>query len=267
VNRKSIVIAFSAAALVVTPAANATIIKTGGSTGLQLLATKIANAYKGAKVTVVGGGSGAGISGAASGKFDIGNSSRAPGGSDNKALRFYPIAKEPFVVIVNPKNKNKSLTEAQIKGIFTGTITNWSQVGWAAGGAIKVYSRVATSGTLSTFRNLYLGGAAVTSSAKQLSSNGLDKSSVSNDKSGISFVTYAYTLGTKKIRGLKVGGIAPTLVNVRNGSFKYAGKQYFVTKGAPTGAVETYINWVRSAAGAKIIAKYALPNTDAFETP
>src|SRR5262249_57719355 len=113
--------------------APAVTIKTGGSTGLQLLAQKLANAYKiqhGVKITVAGGGSGAGIKGAASGKFDIGDSSRDPAATDAHGLWFTPVTREPFVVIVNPHNPKKPLTQAQIKAIFTGKITNWAQVGW-----------------------------------------------------------------------------------------------------------------------------------------
>jgi phosphate transport system substrate-binding protein len=255
----------AAAMVVVAPAAADAAVKTGGSTGLQLLAQKLGNTYKaqkGVKVTVAGGGSGAGIKGAASGKFDIGNSSRDPGGSDASGLWFTPITREPFVVIVNPKNTIKSLTAAQIKSIFLGQTTKWSQLGWKNGGSIKVYSRVGTSGTLATFQKLFLGGAKVTSSAVQLASNGLDRSSVAGNKNGISFVTYAYTVNTKVIRPLKVGGIAPTLKNVLNRSYRYWGYQYFVTKGAPSGAVKTYIDWVRSSKGAAVIKRYAIPTRD-----
>ncbi len=263
-KQRTVISCLAAAAMLgaVPASASAVTIKTGGSTGLQLLAQKLANAYKaqkGVKVTVAGGGSGAGIKGAASGKFDIGDSSREPTGKDPSGLTFTPITREPFVVIVNPKNPIKSLTQAQIASIFLGKTTKWSQVGWKKGGAIKLYSRVGTSGTLATFQNLYLGGKKVSSSAVQLASNGLDRSSVAGNSHGISFVTYSYTVGTKVVRPLKVGGIAPTLKNVLNGSFKYWGYQYFVTKGAPKGAVKTYISWVRSAKGAAVIKRYALP--------
>jgi phosphate transport system substrate-binding protein len=256
----------AAAMLAAVPAsASAVTIKTGGSTGLQLLAQKLANAYKiqhGIKVTVAGGGSGAGIKGAASGKFDIGDSSRDPAATDAKGLVFTPVTREPFVVIVNPKNPLKSLTKAQIKAIFTGRITRWSQVGWRAGGAIKLYSRVGTSGTLATFQKLYLDKQKVSSSAVQLASNGLDRASVARNSHGVSFVAFSYTVGVKNVRALKVGGIAGTLKNVLNGSFKFWGYQYFVTKGSPRGAVKTYISWVRSAKGAAVIKRFALPTRD-----
>ena len=255
----------AAAMLVVAPASANAAIKTGGSTGLQLLAQKLANAYKaekGVKVTVAGGGSGAGIKGAASGKFDIGDSSRDPSAKDASGLWFTPVTREPFVVVVNPRNTVKSLTAAQIKSIFLGQTTKWSQLGWKNGGAIKVYSRIGTSGTLATFQKLFLDGAKVTSSAVQLPSNGLDRSRVAGNKDGITFLTYQYVVGTTVVRPVKVGGITGTLKNVLNGSYTYWSHQYFVTKVAPSGAVKTYIDWVRSSSGAAVVKRYAIPTTD-----
>ncbi len=267
-KRNLIPLVAAAAVMAIAPASGSAAIKTGGSTGLQLLAQKLANTYKaqhGVKVTVAGGGSGAGIKGAASGKFDIGDSSRDPAATDATGLWFTPVTREPFVVVVNPKNPVKTLTQAQVKSIFLGQTTKWSQLGWSKGGAIKVYSRVGTSGTLATFQKLFLDGSKVTSSAVQLASNGLDRSSVAGNKNGISFLTFAYTVGTKVVKPLKIGGVAPTLKNVINKSYKYWGYQYFVTKGAPSGAVATYISWVRSSKGATVIKRYALPTKDAVK--
>ena len=77
--------AVAAAVLAVVPAAGATTYSTGGSTGMQILASALAQAYTKSpenkdhvRFTVAGGGSGAGIKGAAAGTFVIGDSSRAP---------------------------------------------------------------------------------------------------------------------------------------------------------------------------------------------
>jgi phosphate transport system substrate-binding protein len=250
-------------------AADAAVIKTGGSTGLQLLAQKLATAYqkdKGVKVTVAGGGSGAGIRGANTGTFDIGNSSRKPAASDPAGLWFTPVTKEPFVVIVKPSSLVRTLTKAQIKGIFTGQITNWRQVGGRPG-AIKVYSRIGTSGTLTTFRSLFLDDAPVTASAPTLASSALVRSKVANDPDGnaIGFVTFAYTATSTTVRALNVAGVAPTLKNVISNRYTYWGYQYFVTKGAPAGPSAAYLNWVRSAKGAAVMKNLAIPTTVAAE--
>ncbi|MGI9117293.1 MAG: substrate-binding domain-containing protein [Gaiellales bacterium] len=265
----------AAAVLAVVPAAGATTYATGGSTGMQILASALAQAYTKnpankdhARFTVAGGGSGAGINGVNAGTFVIGDSSRAPNqpcgakGKDACGLVFYPISVEPFVVIVNPKNKVSSLTQAQINGIFQGQVTNWNQVG-GANCPIKGYTRIAGSGTLSTFQTLYLGGAPVASSFSAQGSNGLVRAAVAGNSCAIGFVTYAYTVSNTTIKPLAVGGVAPSLANVKSGKFPYAGYQYFVTKGPATGAVLNYINWARSSGATSIISKYALPTTAA----
>lgn len=258
--------AIAAAVLSIAPAAGAATYATGGSTGMQVLASALAQAYTNssenkdhARFTVAGGGSGAGIKNAAAGTFVIGDSSRAPTSSDAKGLQFWPISVEPFVVIVNPANKVSSLTQDQIKGIFTGSITNWKDVG-GKDCAIKGYTRIAGSGTLDTFKTLYLGGTAIAGSFSAQGSNGLVRSSVAGNACAVGFVTFAYTVGNTTIKPLAVGGVAASLANVKSGKFVYAGYQYFVTKGAPTGAIENYIAWARGSGAAKsIVSKYALP--------
>lgn len=263
-----IIILAGLAALIAVPTASAqTRITTGGSTGLQVLGSALAGEYKRAtkgkvRVTVAGGGSGAGISGANSGRFQIGNSSRDKRSSDSSSLIFTPITKEPFAIVVNKSNPIKGLTEAQVKAIFTGQVTNWSQVGWAAGGAIKCFSRVPTSGTRGSFEKLFLGSTSVSSKCPQLASNALDRAAVARSKSGIAFVTFAYTVGAggKTVKTLPIGGVSPSLQNVVTGKYKYWNCQYFVTKGEPSGDVKTYIDWVRTNAKAKkVTQKYAVP--------
>ena len=270
--RKSLVTALAAtAALVVSaPAAGAGQLNVGGSTGLQLLAQKLAIQFERSHADITigrvkGGGSGAGVRNASSGVFDIGTSSRDKASSDPTGLTFTPITKEPFAVIVNPANPIKSLSKDQIKGIFTGSITNWSQVGWPSGGAIKIASRIGTSGTLATFRQLFLDGDAITSSAVALASNGLDRSFVAQkgNKNAISFVTYAYIVGTKIVKPLRVSNVVPSLQNVISGRYKYWGYQYLVTKGDPAGDAKTFVDWVRSSKGAAVMKGLAIPTTDA----
>jgi len=265
--------AVAAAVLSIAPAAGAATYATGGSTGMQVLASALAQAYTKssenkdhARFTVAGGGSGAGIKNANAGTFVIGDSSRAPASSDPKGLQFWPISVEPFVVIVNPANKVSSLTQDQIAGIFTGSITNWKDVG-GKDCAIKGYTRIAGSGTLDTFKTLYLGGTAIAGSFSAQGSNGLVRSSVAGNACAVGFVTFAYTVGNTTIKPLAVGGVAASLANVKAGKFVYAGYQYFVTKGAPTGAIENYIAWARGSSAAKsIISKYALPTNAAMVT-
>lgn len=275
IPRLLILVAALMATMVVTaPAFAVTKIVTGGSTGLQVLGSALAAAYgkdSGGKfrVSVSGGGSGAGQTGAANGTFQIGNSSSDKSASTPAGLTFTPITKEPFAIIVNKGNPIKGLTGAQVKAIFLGQVTNWKDVGWSAGGAIKCFSRVATSGTRQSFQKLFLGNIATptASSCPNLASNALDRASVVNSKAGIAYVTYAYTVGSggAAVKTIPVDGVAPSLQNVVASKYKYWNCQYFTTKGDPTGDVLTYIDWVRSAKGAAVIKNYAVPYTGTYD--
>ena len=275
-KKQLIILAAALAALlaVTGTATAATKIVTGGSTGLQVLGSALAAQYgketKGKyRVTVSGGGSGAGQTGAANGTFQIGNSSSDKSSSTPAGTVFTPITKEPFAIIVNKSNPIKGLTGAQVKQIFLGQITNWKDVGWAAGGAIKCFSRVSTSGTRQSFQKLFLGNinTPVSNSCPALASNALDRSSVANTKGGIAYVTYAYTVGSggATVKTIPVDGVTPTLQNVVSGKYKYWNCQYFVTKGEPAGDVKTYIDWVRSSKGAAVIKNYAVPFTGTYD--
>lgn len=114
-----------------------------GSTSVQPFAEILAEDYmklhSDASIDVQGGGSAAGIMAASSGTADIGMSSRALAGDELK-LWWAEIARDGLAVIVNPKNPLASLTLAQVRDIYAGTVTNWSLLG-VTGGAIHVVAR------------------------------------------------------------------------------------------------------------------------------
>ena len=111
-----------------------------------------------ANITVVGGGSGVGISALIDGTTDIAMSS-TPLKMDEKLkleekkreVTEVIIGNDALAVVVNPKNKVEKLTHEQISDIFTGKITNWKEVG---GKDMKIicYSRETSSGTYEYFK-------------------------------------------------------------------------------------------------------------------
>lgn len=250
-------------------AANAATLRTGGSTGMQLLATAYANSWNqtqakkaGFTVTVTGGGSGAGIRGAANGTFDVGNSSRDKTSSDAAATVFTPSAREPFVIIVHPSNKVQKLTKAQVKDILIGNVNNWKEVGGADAPIVR-YGRTDVSGTFASCKKLFTDGQQWASGYFPAPSAGIDRAKVARDKNGISCVTLAYLLtakGSLKINGVTIDGVQPTLRNAASGKYPFINNQYFVTNGAPAGNAAAYITWATSkATQCAITIKYALP--------
>lgn len=222
-------------------------LKIGGSTTVQPLAQLMANAFhkanKGVTITVAGGGSGVGRSGALDGTWNIGMSS-----SDfsDAGLVGTKVARDALTFVVNPSNKVKALTKAQLKDIWTGKITNWNQVGGASA-KITVMGRAAGSGTGDYVNKDIFGSPTLVSTLKTYDSNGLLKAAVVKDKNAIGYVGMAYA--TSKVRGVIVNGVVPSRGNALNGKYPFVRNLWWATKGAPTGLSATFINWSISSKG------------------
>jgi phosphate transport system substrate-binding protein len=262
----AVVLAIAALALAGAPRAAATTpIRTGGGTVFQLIVSSLAIEYRKVdptvSITVVGGGSGAGISGAAAGTLDIGHSSRDPLPSDAPGLRFIPVAREVFAIVVNPKNPISNLTHAQLAAILTGKTTSWDAVGWAGGGAIQVYSRIPTSGSYVNCKGFFTDGQEFAANAPRTASHGLTRAAVARDKHAIGCIALSYlTTANGTIKGVAVNGTAPTTRNAVAHRYPYLNELYFVTRGEPTGPVATYIQWVLSKpVQCTVMIRYALP--------
>ena len=249
------------AALVIVPAfalAATTTISMSGATAsfplLELLSakyTKIKNGH--VKFKISQGGATVGIQDAASGKVDVGNSSRPPQPSDPTGLDFYPIAKYFVCVVTNPANPISNLSAAQAAQIFTGKVRSWSQVsGATATGTIDVYSRTSVAGVLTTFQNTLLGGSKVSSVATQEASEGLMQNAVKKDPNAIGFLSDYFALA-KGVSAVGYNGVGCTVANVVSGTYPGVSDFYEVTRGVARGQVQVFINWIQHSPVAKKI--------------
>ena len=225
----------------------------GGSTSVLPLAQKLATAYHKAYPKIptpkVGGGqSDIGISGAATGRFDIGDSSRNPiPGVDPKGLVFTKIAQDGICVITSPENPISNLSQQTVVSIFTGATRDWSQVpGSRISGPIDLFDRDGASGTQDAFQNIFLGeNTKISPSATAENSEGLEVNAVGsgNDKNAIGFVSFAATIGSS-VHTVNYQGIPCTLRNAKSGQYGGVRNFWMVTKGVPKGEAAKFINWV-----------------------
>jgi phosphate transport system substrate-binding protein len=222
----------------------------GGSTSVLPLAKKLAAAYhhafpRIAEPEVQGGQSDIGIAGVASGRFDIGDSSRDPLKTDPEGLAFTKIARDGICVITNNKNPVANFSQQTIQAIFTGNIRDWSEVpGATATGPIDLFDRDGASGTQDAFQNIFLGlDLHISPSASAEASNGLEQLHVEKDENGIGFVSFAYTVG---VHPAAYQGVACNLRNARSGQYGGVRNFWMVTKGLPKGAAKKFITWVTS---------------------
>ncbi len=222
----------------------------GGSTSVLPLAQKLAAAYHHQypqipEPKVEGGQSDIGVAGAASGRFDIGDSSRDPLSTDPKGLVFTKIARDGICVVTNDKNPVANFSQTTIQSIFSGDTRDWSEVpGSSQTGPIDLFDRSSASGTQDAFQNIFMGeDLRISPSASAEDSNGEEQNAVSADVNAIGFVSFAYTAG---VNAAAYQGVACNLRNARTGQYGGVRNFWMVTKGVPKGEAAKFIGWVTS---------------------
>ncbi len=228
----------------------------GGTAHIPVMkeaAARIMSSHPGIHISIAGGGSGVGIKQVGEGLVDIGNSGRSPSEVEvgKYGLKMFKWAIDGVGVVVNPENPVQSLTTAQLKAIFAGTLTNWRQLGGNDKG-INLYTRDEASGTREVFWKKALGKGDVTPKANVVPSNGAMKTAVANDPWGIGFVSVGHIDAT--VAPVALDGVIPTLDNVRQGAYPVARGLYSNTKGSPSGLVQQFIDYLLSPEGQQIAA-------------
>ncbi|MCB1275466.1 phosphate ABC transporter substrate-binding protein [Prosthecobacter sp.] len=192
----------------------------------------------------------------AAGTADIGMSSRKVKDDERTFcktkgvfLKEFNVAWDMIAVVVNKNNPVTGLTKKQILQIFTGDITDWSELGGAPG-PISVYTRNTSSGTYKDFSSLAMKNKAYSTNSQKMAGNEQIVAEVSSNKNGIGYVGLAYTHG-KGTKALPVDGIAPDMANVRK--YPYARPTYLYTNGEPTGNVKAFVDFCLSATGEQIV--------------
>ncbi len=267
----------AAAIVAVAATAQAGTITAKGSDTLVILAQKWAEVYMskspGTTIQVTGGGSGTGFAALQNKTTDLANASRQIKAKEKiaciKAFRRppteYKVALDGLSVYINSSNPVKSLTIDQLDGIFSGGITDWSQVGGKPG-RITVYSRENSSGTYEFFKKNVLKGKDFVTHAQTMPGTAAVLQAVGKDRTGIGYGGAAYGAGAKAIRVKKDANspaVAPTEENVISGEYPIWRYLYvYVNPALDKGELGAYLKWIRSAEGQKIVKNvgyYPLP--------
>ncbi|MBI5458856.1 phosphate ABC transporter substrate-binding protein [Methanobacterium sp.] len=230
-----------------------------GSTSVQPVAEKLATEYmkknSSVKITVQGGGSSVGIKSVQDGTANIGTSSKSLKANESTGLTQYEIGKDGIAIIVNTNNSITGLTTDQVKGILSGNITNWKEVG-GADAKINVIVREEGSGTRDAVQEIVLGKLAngtkvdfVKSAIVQSSTEAVQQAVV-QDPNAVGFISFA---SVKDAKALQINNVAPTEATILDGTYKIQRPFIFLVKGDPTGAVKAFIDWVNGPEGQAII--------------
>jgi phosphate transport system substrate-binding protein len=250
-------------------AAATTTITVKGSDTMVILAQRWAEEYmgknSGVSVQVTGGGSGTGISALINGTTDICNSSRPMKASEREKLkqRFATLgveikaAKDGISLYVNEANPVNELTLDQIKAVYTGTITNWKDVG-GNDARIVLYGRENSSGTYVYLRDVVLKGQDYSGAMQSMPGTAAVVNAIANDVNGIGYGGAAYAKGIRVVKVKKDAGSAaydPSAENVKSDVYPITRYLYLYVRSRPSGALKQYVDWILSDEGQAVVSK------------
>ncbi len=229
-----------------------------GSTSVMPFSEKLAEHFKIEKplitVDVQGGGSSAGIQACLNRTVDIGMSSRDLIG-DEKALRQTVICHDGIAIVVHPQNPVADITLEQIRAIYGGKLGNWKQLGWIDRN-IDAVTREEGSGTRGAFEELVMGKTDIHDRTMVQDSNGSVKEVVATDPYAIGFISLGVV--DEKVKALKVGGVEPTVKNIKTHRYHMVRPFLYLTVGEPPDAARLFIAYVLSKDGQLILKKEGL---------
>lgn len=225
-----------------------------GSTALQPLVEAAAEQYMnenpGVQITVQGGGSGQGITQIAQGAVQIGDSDvfaeeKLENKDDAKKLKDNKVAVVGMGPVVHPDVKVDDLTIDQLKGIFTGKVANWKEVG-GDDKEIVVINRAAGSGTRATFESAVLGSDKVPEDFRpqEQDSSGTVVKMVAQTPNSISYLAFSYFIDD--VKALKVGGVEPKDKNVETNDWTIWAYEHMYTAAKPDAATADFIKYMLS---------------------
>ncbi len=244
----------------------AKVVTVKGSDTMVILGQRWAETYMGlhpgTSIQVTGGGSGTGIAALINGGTDICEASRPMKDKEKEQVRSrhgrdvmeIPVALDGVAIYVNESSPIQSLTRAQIKGIYTGKITNWRDVG---GNDTKIvaYSRENNSGTYVFFKEHVLNNEDYAREIQTLPGTAAVVNAVSKDPASVGYGGIAYATGIRAIsvkQDESAEPVHPSLETVQNGSYPLSRNLYFYTIGEPQGEEKAFIDWVLGTEGQKI---------------
>lgn len=161
-----------------------------------------------------------------------------------------------IAVIVSATNSADHFDKDKMMRIFTGEITDWSQVG-ANRGAIKIYARDDKSGTYDTFKSLVLGGKPLAAGAQRIEDSKTLSDAVAADPNGIGFIGLPYIQSAKPIAVSDKGTLAllPTRLTVSTEDYLLSRRLYLYTPANPSNKyTRLFVEFALSKKGQDVVA-------------
>lgn len=232
-------------------------VTTGGSTSVESVIGILTEAFREVQpdvdVTYDPTGSGAGITGASEGTLDIGLSSRALKDDEAETLDATVFALDGIAIVVNNENTVEDLTLEQIKGLATGEITNWSEVGGPDAPVVLV-GREAGSGTRDGFESI-VGVEDACVYEQELTSTGAVLAAVASNPNAFGYASLSAV--DEKVKAVTVDGVEASEATVQDGTYAIQRPFVFVTKKGETlsDAAQAFIDFAIGGEADDLIAQ------------
>ncbi|MCP4136682.1 MAG: PstS family phosphate ABC transporter substrate-binding protein [bacterium] len=234
-----------------------------GSTTVLPITQKCAEAYRKKKkvsISIEGSGSGNGIKALIDGSCDIANSSRAMKGKEIKKAKEKGINAEEHVVaydmivpVIHPENPVKNVTMNQLKAIYSGSISNWKELG-GADKKIVVISRDTSSGTYEVWHKKVMQKTDVRKDALLQASNGAVASAIATNVKAIGYIGFGYINQT--VKPIMVNNVVGTLENGKSGKFPISRKLFmYSNKDRITAEAKAFIDYIVGTEGQSLVKK------------
>ncbi len=178
-------------------------------------------------------------------------------------LKYTPIGREAFVFFVHPDNPIEGLTLDRIRGIYSGEITRWDQLGVGGLGKILAYQREEGSGSQTALKRFVMRDAPLMAADKETHVDGMggiveSVSAYKNHRNAIGFSFRFYCTALMKnfdVKLLAVNGTAPTVENIENGTYPLASDFYAVTRSDADENTLALLEWICGPQGQALVEK------------
>ena len=247
-------------------------LQVSGSTTVAPVAADAADALKksdGLDITVATqGGSAGGISQLASGQIDIALSSKPLAEEDEKAnsgtdFVTTQVGSDAVGIVVTKQVADagvKNLTADQVRDLFEGKIKNWSEVG-GPNLDVFVYDKEPGRGTREVLEKYLYGDKKAPPPPESgkyavVGGNLETRNKLESTPGAIAPLSASFVDGRKRLATVTLDGIAPSPENIASDKYPMSRPLYLITDGKPEGTTKTFIDYVLSAQGQKLMTKH-----------
>lgn len=247
-------ILYALIALVCT-ATGAMAVMMSGSTTVLPLGVALSEAYTPGGIDVSGGGTGAGMQALASGTTDIAMASRTISADEKSQIPNYvetKIGYDGLCFITGGDVGIKDITQAQLQGIYNGSIDNWKQIG-GIDKQIVAIGREEGAGTRDTFLQDVMKDKKATCEGEQIrgQSSAEVLQAVKGTPGAIGYVGFSYT---KNVNVLSYNGVMSTEATIKDKTYPLARELYLYAKSDASQAVKDFVAFAIGADGQKVVS-------------